>query len=323
MSPSNRLSFPVILALLAVYLAWGGTYLGIRFAVETMPPFLLAGTRFVIAGLLLYSWEAARGTTRPEKIHWRNATIIGGLLLLGGNSLVVWAEQAVPSGIAALIVATEPLWITLLAWLWQGDAKPNIYVITGLILGLAGQTLLVSSSIQLNSDHSQVFGYIILSLAALFWAIGSLYSRQAQMPKSAIMSIAIQNLMGGILCLTVGVSVGELGQLNIAHVSARSLVSFAYLVFAGSIIGYSAYIWVLQKTEPAIASTYAFVNPVIAVFLGWALANEQLTIKDIMAVIIILASVILITVNANPKKAASPVIDEAAALLPQLDGDGT
>jgi drug/metabolite transporter (DMT)-like permease len=323
MSPSNRLSYPVILALLAVYLAWGGTYLGIRFAVETMPPFLLAGTRFVIVGLLLYSWEMVRGTTRPEKIHWRNATIIGGLLLLGGNSLVVWSEQAVPSGVAALIIATEPLWITLLAWLWQGDAKPNIYVITGLILGFAGQIVLVSSSMQLNSNHSQVFGYIILSLAALFWAIGSLYSRQAQMPKSAIMSIAIQNLMGGMLCLIVGMSVGELGRLNIAHVSTRSLVSFAYLVFAGSIIGYSAYIWVLQKTEPAIASTYAFVNPVIAVFLGWAIANEQLTIRDIMAVIIILASVILITVNSQPKKATSSVIGEADAPLSELDGDGT
>lgn len=302
MNTSNRISYPIALALLAVYFPWGGTYLAMKFAVETLPPFLLAGIRFVIAGAILYIWEASKGTRFPEKLHWRNATIIGGLMLLGGNSLVVWAEQTVPSSIAALLIATVPLWMTLFAWIWQGNAKPNKYVIFGLLLGFLGQILLVSNSIQhANYNASQVYGYLILTFSSFSWAIGSLYSRKAQLPQSAIMSIAIQNIMGGILCLIAGISLGELNLLNIDDISARSLFSLAYLIFIGSIIGFSAYIWVLKAAEPAIASTYAYINPVVAVFLGWAFANEQLTSKDGIAALIILASVFLITRSSAPK----------------------
>lgn len=324
MNLSNRISYPIVLALLAVYFPWGGTYLAMKFAVETLPPFLLAGIRFVVAGILLYIWEASRGTKSPEKIHWRNATIIGGLMLLGGNSLVVYAEQTVPSGIAALIIATVPLWMTLLAWLWQGSAKPNIYVTLGLLLGFLGQILLVGNSIQYSSyNTSHVFGYLILTFAALFWAVGSLYSRKAQLPKSAIMSIAIQNLMGGILCLIVGISLGELSQLNIENVSILSILSLIYLIFVGSIIGFSAYIWVLKKAEPAIVSTYAYVNPLVAVFLGWTFANEQLTSKDTIAAIIILVSVILISVNSTKKKVDSPLkTQKTTGSFSGLDGEG-
>jgi drug/metabolite transporter (DMT)-like permease len=322
MNSPNRISYPIALALLAVYFAWGGTYLAMKFAVETLPPFLLAGIRFVIAGLLLYLWEAAKGTKKPDKIHWRNATVIGGLMLLGGNSLVVWAEQTISSGIAALIVATVPLWMTLFAWLWQGSAKPNVYVIAGLLLGFLGQILLVNNSLQNSSYHPEQFsGYLILTFAALFWAAGSVYSRQAQLPSSALMSIAIQNLAGGILCLLVGISLGELSQLHIANVSTRSLWSLAYLIFIGSLIGFSAYIWVLKKAEPAIVSTYAYVNPVVAVLLGWAFANEHLTMNDAFAALVILAAVLLITIA--PKKKASGLRGHSNSyLLSGLDGDG-
>ncbi|SFL71018.1 EamA family transporter [Pelosinus propionicus] len=307
MNSSNRITFPIVIALLAVYFPWGGTYLAMKFAVETLPPFLLAGTRFVIAGAILYLWEVYKGTKTPDTLHWRNAAIIGGLMLLGGNSLVVWAEQTVSSGIAALIVATVPLWMTILAWIWQGNARPTIYVLLGLLLGFLGQVLLVSNSFHSSSyDSSQIYGYLVSMFASLSWAIGSLYSRKAQLPKSALMSIAIQNIMGGVLCLIVAISLGELGQLNIEQVSTRSLFSFAYLIFIGSIIGFSAYIWVLKATEPAIASTYAYVNPIVAVFLGWAFANEQLTSSTAIAALIILASVFLITRNAAPKKLPSP-----------------
>ncbi|WP_371380188.1 EamA family transporter [Sporomusa aerivorans] len=290
------MNFSIILALLAVYFAWGGTYLAMRFAVETLPPFLLAGIRFTLAGMLLYFWEFARGTKNPEKTHWRNAGIIGGLMLLGGNSLVVWAEQTIPSGIAALIVATVPLWITIFAWIWQGGAKPNRYVIAGLGLGFVGQVLLVCNSWQSTTYQPEQFsGYIILTFSALFWAAGSVYSRQAELPSSSLMSIAIQNLTGGILCLLVGIFAGELSQLNLGNISARSLYSLAYLIFIGSLIGFSAYIWVLKKAEPAIVSTYAYVNPIVAVFLGWYFANENLTINDGLAAISIVAAIILIT----------------------------
>jgi drug/metabolite transporter (DMT)-like permease len=319
---SNRISYPIILALCAVYFAWGGTYLAMRFAVETLPPFLLAGTRFVIAGLLLYLWETAKGTKTPEKIHWRNATVIGGLMLLGGNSLVVWAEQTISSGIAALIIATVPLWMTLFAWLWQGSAQPNAYVIGGLLLGFLGQILLVNNSLQNSNYHPEQFSsYLILTFSALFWAVGSLYSRKAHLPVSALMSVAIQNLTGGILCLLVGISLGELSQLDLANVSTRSLLSLAYLIFIGSLIGFSAYIWVLKKAEPAIASTYAYVNPVVALFLGWTFANEQLTLSNAVAAIIILAAVVLIT--KSQKTASSLPKRQSNTSIPSgLDRDG-
>jgi drug/metabolite transporter (DMT)-like permease len=324
MTSPNRISYPIVLALLAVYFPWGGTYLAIKFAVETLPPFLLAGIRFVIAGAMLYVWEFSRGTKTPEKLHWRNATVIGGLMLLGGNSLVVWAEQTVSSGVAALIIATVPLWMTLLAWIWQGNSKPNIYVTLGLLLGFIGQMLLVSNSVSYSSyNPSQIYGYLLLTIASFSWAVGSLYSRKAQLPKSVTMSIAIQNLMGGLLCLLVGISLGELSQLNIEHISTRSILSLAYLIFIGSIIGFSAYIWVLKAAEPAIVSTYAYVNPVVAVFLGWAFANEQLTSKDALAAMIILISVILITKNSTSKKPDSPLkAQKSTCSLSGLDGEG-
>ncbi len=323
-SSNSRITYPILLALLAVYFPWGGTYLAMKFAVETLPPFLLAGIRFVIAGGILYLWEVYKGTKAPEKHHWKSAAIIGGLMLLGGNSLVVWAEQTVSSSIAALIIATVPLWMTVLAWLWQGNSKPNIYVLIGLLLGFLGQILLVSHSFQFSSyDSSQLYGYLVLTFASLSWAVGSLYSRKAQLPNSTLMSIAIQNIMGGMLCLIVGILLGELGQLNIEHISARSFLSLAYLIFIGSIIGFSAYIWVLKAAEPAIASTYAYINPVVAVFLGWAFANEQLTSKDAAAALIILASVFLITRNPAPKKLDPPLnTQKNTCSLSGLDGEG-
>jgi drug/metabolite transporter (DMT)-like permease len=197
-------------------------------------------------------------------------------------------------------------------------------VLLGLLLGFLGQILLVSNSFQFSSyDSSQIYGYLVLTFASLSWAVGSLYSRKAQLPNSALMSIAIQNIMGGMLCLIVGISLGELGQLSIEHISTRSFLSLAYLIFIGSIIGFSAYIWVLKAAEPAIASTYAYVNPIVAVFLGWAFANEQLTSKDAVAALIILASVFLITRNPTPKKLGPPLkTQKNTCSLSGLDGEG-
>ena len=322
MTAANRISYSIALALLAVYFPWGGTYLAMKFAVETFPPFLLAGIRFVIAGSLLYLWEVFKGTRAPSITHWRNAAIAGGLMLLGGNSLVAWAEQTVSSGIAALIVGTVPLWMTAMAWLWQKETKPSKRILLGLLLGFSGQILLVSHSLQEASySAAQAWGCLILTAAAFFWAAGSLYSRQAWLPQSAIMSIALQNLMGGALCLLVGVVTGELGQFDLQQVSARSLWSLTYLIFIGSIVGFSAYIWVLRKATPAIGSTYAYVNPVVAVFLGWLLADEQLTLQTVLAAIIILLSVVLITRTPAPRKTVQTVICNQQQFS-GLDGEG-
>lgn len=320
MNVFTSLSYPIVLALLAVYFAWGGTYLAMHIAVETLPPFLMAGIRFVIAGLLLYLWETFRGTAAPTKLHWRNAAISGGLMLLGGNALVVWAEQTVSSGIAALIVATVPLWMTLFAWLWYGEAKPTLSVITGLVLGFLGQILLISNSWQSSGYHTApLTGYLVLTFAALFWAVGSVYSRKAQLPASSLMSISLQNIAGGALCLGVGLLTGEPAKLHLADLSAQSLWALAYLIFIGSLIGFSAYIWVLKKAEPALVSTYAYVNPLVAVFLGYVFADEPITTHIALAACIIVVAVILIT---KPRKPAHRPSRCTASPFSGLDGEG-
>ncbi|SHJ17891.1 EamA family transporter [Propionispora hippei] len=320
MNVFRSLSYPILLALLAVYFAWGGTYLAMRIAVETMPPFLLAGIRFITAGLLLYLWEMLKGTKTPTKYHWRNAAISGGMMLLGGNALVAWAEQTVPSGIAALIVATVPLWMTLFAWLRYGESKPTLHILAGLGLGFLGQILLISNSWNSPGYHTApLTGYLVLTLAALFWAAGSVYSRKAQLPASSFMSIALQNIAGGGLCLLVGLLAGEPAKLQWASLSLPSLLALAYLIFIGSLIGFSAYIWVLKKAEPSLVSTYAYVNPLVAVFLGYVFADEPLTAHIALAAGIIVLAVILIT--KTPKPANRPSRSTGCPFS-GLDGEG-
>lgn len=318
-----KITFPIVVALIAVYVFWGGTYLAMKFAIETLPPFMMAGIRFLTAGTIMYIWQRAQGVDRPTTIHWKNAAIVGGLLLLGGNGGVVWAEQMVSSGIAAIIVATVPLWITLLAWLWQKGNRPNGMVFIGLLLGLLGITLLVRNSGggDLNTPV-QWMGYTVLVLASLSWAAGSVYSRVANLPSAPFMAIALQMLAGGLFCLLFGLITGEGMQFDIANVSMRSALSLGYLIVFGSIIGFSAYIWLLKAADPTIVSTYAYVNPIIAVVLGWALAGEQLKIQDALAAAVIILSVIIITKSNSRKATAAPKKVQAAAPITGLNGDG-
>ena len=301
------ITLPIAAALAAVYVFWGGTYIAMKFAIETLTPFMMAGTRFMTAGAILYIWQMAQGAKPPQAIHWRNAGIVGGLLLLGGNGGVVWAEQIVSSGIAAIILAIVPLWMVLLAWLWQGGKPPNGMVIAGLLLGFIGIALLVKNSGgEVSNTSSQWIGYIAVLFASLSWAVGSIYSRVAKLPSAPFMSIAMQMLTGGMLCMLFGLLTGEAGRVDLAQVSVRSALAVGYLIFFGSIIGFSAYIWLLKAADSAIVSTYAYVNPIVAVILGWALAGEQMTTQDAVAAAIIVVAVILIT-KANTPKVASAV----------------
>lgn len=307
------ITLPIAAALVAVYVFWGGTYLAMKFAIETMPPFLMAGIRFITAGAIMYVWQAAKGVERPRLIHWKNAAIVGGLLLLGGNGGVVWAEKVVPSGIAAIIVATVPLWMALLGWLWQGGNRPAGLVSLGLALGFIGITLLVKSSeTEVTNVSSQWIGYIILLAASISWAAGSLYSRVAKLPSAPFMAISLQMLTGGMLCLVFGLLSGEWEQLHLLQISMRSALSLSYLIIFGSIIGFSAYIWLLKAANPTVVSTYAYVNPIVAVILGWALAGERMTTQDGMAAFVIVLAVIIITI-ANSRKSAiksnQPVVE--------------
>ncbi len=293
---TNRKTSFVLLALISVYIFWGGTYLGIKIAIETMPPFLMAGIRFLIAGTLLYMISRATGATKPTRKEWQGSSIVGALLLLGGNGLVGLAEKTVPSGVASLLIATVPLWILLLTWVFEGGKKPHIGVVTGVAMGLVGIFVLVFQPNSASSEKIDFMGVGLLIVASLSWSIGSLYSRKALQNKHPLMSTAMQMLSGGALLSIFAYLVGDWHGFTLSQVSMSSLVAFAYLIVFGSIVGYSAYVWLLKNAQPSWVSTYAFVNPVVAVLLGWQIAGETLTKSAIVAACIIIPSVVLITV---------------------------
>ena len=285
----------VIIALVTVYLLWGSTYLGIAFAVETIPPFLMCGVRFVIAGLIVFAWSRYRGAAMPTLLHWRSAAIVGGLLLLGGNGSLAWAEQRVPSGIAALIVASAPLWLVLLDWLWHKSARPRPRVFAGLALGFAGIALLANQNPGDGHQAADLIGVLMILFASFSWALGSIYSKGATLPDNALMSISIQMIAGGVILVLFSGFMGEWQSFDAAAVSAKSLGALLYLVVFGAIIGFSCYLWLLREAPAEMVATYAYVNPVVAVFLGWWLASEAITGQTLLASAIIIASVVMIT----------------------------
>lgn len=292
----------LLLAFAAVYLVWGSTYLAIRFAVETLPPLLMAGVRFVIAGVILLVWARLRdGSSGPSRREWVTGLVVGALLLLGGNGAVVWAEQRVASGIAALLVAIVPLWMVLLDWMRPGGRRPAGLVFAGLALGLLGLALLVGPGALRGGGSLDLTGAVVLILGSLSWAAGSVYAQRAPRPRSGSDASGSQMLAGGVCLLAAGLVGGEWARLDIANVSTRSLLGFAYLLTFGSLVGFTAYAYLLAHTTAARAATYAYVNPVVAVLLGWAFANEPITMRTLVAAAVILASVAIITMARDPR----------------------
>ncbi len=293
-APSTASRGAILAALAAVYIIWGSTYLAIRFAVETLPPFLMAGVRFTIAGAILYGWRRAMGFARPTGAQWRSATVVGALMLLGGNGGVVWAEQFIESGTTALIVASVPFWMVLLDWLRPGGHRPRARVWVGILIGFGGVLLLMGEPGAAGSSPHYLAAFIVLLLASVAWAAGSLYSRSASLP-APLLATGMQMLTGGLLLLLAGAVTGELSGLDPAAFSTRSVLALVYLIVFGALIGYSAYVWLLRVTEPALASTYAYVNPVVAVVLGWLLAGEAMNARIVLAGAVIVAGVVIIT----------------------------
>lgn len=280
---------------LAVYIIWGSTYLAIRFGVESMPPFLMAAVRYVVPGALMYAWMRRRGAPAPTGRQWRNAAVVGALMLLGGNGIVTWAEQWVPSGLTALIIASVPLWMGLMNWMVEPASRPRARGITGIFLGFAGVAILVKPGGDLAGDPRTVGAALAIVLASGLWAAGSLVARKADSPPSPFLATAMQMLTGaGALAIT-GTLSGEWGRLDLAAVTVKSALALFYLMTFGSIVALSAYVWLLQVTTPAKVSTYAYVNPVVAVLLGWALAAESVSGRTLTAAAIIILAVVLIT----------------------------
>jgi len=313
----------LILAFGSVYLIWGPTYLAIRYAIETLPPFSMAAVRFLVAGGILYAF-ARRGAERPTRRDWLSATIVGTLLLGGGNGGVVWAVQWVPSGLAALIIATVSLWMVLIDWLTGGSARPSAPLMAGLLWGLLGVGVLVSSNHVGAQSREGLLGAFALLGAAFAWASGSIYARRAQLPASPWMTTAMQMLSGGVVLAIMAVMAGEIGQLDTARVSFKSVVSLMYLTIFGALVGYSAYIWLLSVTTPARASTYAYVNPAVAVFLGWLLADERLDVRAGLAMGMILSAIVVVTLKGGrPRRDGQQQHDRQQTVLLASDDQPT
>ena len=307
MTPAGESRARLLAAYAAVYLIWGSTYLGIRIGLRTLPPFGMAAVRFLLAGALLYAWARARGAPRPTRRQWGAASVVGALLLLAGNGGVTWAEQRVPSGVAALLIASEPLLIVLLGWAQRGGTRPTRTTALGLTLGLLGVAVLIGPSalhphavgLGATGDPLRVdpLGAAVIVGGALAWAVGSLWSGRAQLPASAPLATGMQMIVGGTLLAGASIAAGEPATFHPAAVSLASLAALAYLAVFGSIVAFSAYVWLLTVEPPARVATYAFVNPVVAVGLGWAVAGEALSARVLVAAGVIVGAVVLLTVR--------------------------
>jgi len=291
----KRRRLRVVAALGGLYLIWGSTYLAIRIAIETLPPFLMAGVRFLIAGGILYGWARARGAEKPNRNLWRTAAISGVLMLACGNGAVVWAEQFVPSGMVSLLVATVPLWIVLQDWGWGRGGAPGAGVLLGILWGFVGVGLLFTGSEIGQATPQDLLGGLLVLGGAGAWAAGSLVARYGARPSSAALGIGMQMLVGGGTLLLGGILRGEVSSFDPGAVSWLSVLAVLYLVVFGSLVAFSSYIWLLRNTTPAVASTYAYVNPLVALLLGWALASEPLSSRTLLAAFVILSAVMVIT----------------------------
>jgi drug/metabolite transporter (DMT)-like permease len=295
----------IVAAFASIYTVWGSTYLAIRYADETIPPFLMAAVRFLVSGVLLYAWARYRGAARPTRTHWRNATIAGGLLLLGGNGAVVWAEQFVPSGLTALLVSILPFWLVIIEWVRPPRQTPRAAVIVGLIVGFIGIVVLVGPGDLGGHGDISVTGAVVLIIGSLSWAMGSFFSRDAALPESGLLTTGMEMLGGGLLLTIVGFGAGELGSFHVADVSRASALGLLYLITFGSLIGFTSYIWLLDKVSPAQLGTYAYVNPVVAVLLGWAIAGEKLSLRTGVAAAIVICAVALITIARTTRRTST------------------
>ncbi len=295
----------IVAAFAALYLIWGSTYLGIRFAIETIPPLLMAGTRFFLAGAIMYVIARWQGAPKSSLAEWRVAFIVGACLLFFGNGGVTVAEQWVPSGLASLLVATVPIYIALLAWLSGSAPRPRVLGLLGLASGFVGVSILVAPALSappaIGTKHLGL-GMLILLFGSLVWSIGSLYSRRVQHSVPPLLSSAQTMLCGGALMLIAGVLSGEGRDFHPGHLSLLSLGAFLYLVLVGALVGYTAYIFLLRHCDPAKVATYAYVNPVVAVFLGALFAGENLSGRTILAGTIIVGSVALVLTAQEEKR---------------------
>lgn len=304
------------LAFAMVYLFWGSTFLGVRYAVETIPPLLAVGARQILAGIVLFPLARLRIKEKSTFRHWISGALVGGLLIAGGNGSIAWAEaRHTPTNITAILVAMVPLWMAILDWLRPGGTRPTGRIVVALAVGLTGVALLVSPSDPFfhtyGSDVSLICA-VVLFAGSICWATGSIFSRHMRLPHSPLIGTSIFAITGGVIVSVIGFAIGEGKQLDIAHVSTHSILATFYLAIFGTILGFSAYTYLLRMAPAARVATYAYVNPIVAVFLGWALVGESLTPRMLIAAAIILAAVVLVITSPHPPEETTgqPVVPD-------------
>lgn len=306
----------VVAAFAAIYLIWGSTYLAIKYAVEGVPPFLMSGVRFFVAGAILYLWSALRDLRAAPNANpaertvsrahaWRDAFIVGALLIVGGTGLVAWAELSVPSGMTSLILATTPLWMVLLENVGHGGRAPAPRVFAGVAVGLIGLGILVWPSLASTAGSISLLGVGALTVSALTWSIGALYSRRATVPTSPARATGMQMIAGALLSVLTGLALGEHRGLSLQTLTPVSVLALGYLIVAGALVGFSAYLWLMRMSTPSRVATHAYVNPVVAVLLGWAVAGEPISSRTAIAMAVIVGAVILIVSTPSVAKATT------------------
>lgn len=311
----------IVAAFAVVYLVWGSTYLAIAYVVDTMPPLLAAGARFCLAGVILFSFLQACWPTPITIAQWRAAALIGALLLLGGNGIVCLAQQKVPSGIAALIVGSAPLWFTTLDALFYKGPRPTRRILLGLLVGSTGVCLLVFSTKDMELKEGAFWPAVSLIAACFFWALGSLHSRRAGLPSSPFLSTAMQMICGGASQMLVGLLIGEAGKVNLSAFTTQSWLAWGYLVVFGSLLSFTCYVWLLRVATPTQVSTYAYVNPVIAVVLGVLVREEPVSSAALVAAGLIISAVILITTAKRKQNVVAQANDVPVERLSDAAGD--
>jgi drug/metabolite transporter (DMT)-like permease len=316
MEPTPRPSrWKTLLAFAIIYFVWGSTFLAIRIGVHEVPPLLLAGMRFFAAGIVLYAWMRATGTASPSRREWASVTLLAVLIFLVDYGLVFWAEQRVPSGITAVMLATIPVFTALAEILILRTQRLTFRLGCALVVGLAGVAVLVSRSVSFGDAPIDSSGAIALVVGAISWSLASVLTRKLKLPESKVMSSGAQMLVGGFLLLLAAASFGEFNGFDWRTVSSRAWFALAYLTVAGSIVAFTAYVWLIYHESPTKVGTYAYVNPVIAVLLGYFLADEPLGARTIAGTLLVLVSVVVITTTPKSTK-STPLIQEPEVVEP-------
>jgi drug/metabolite transporter (DMT)-like permease len=309
----HRRKWQTLLAFAIIYFVWGSTFLAIRVGVREVPPFLLAAMRFLVAGLVLYGWMVARGEPSPSRRQWMSATLLALLIFVFDYGLLFWAEQRVPSGIAAVMMATIPVFMALSEIIFLRTQRLTVRLALALLVGIGGVAVLMSRSLNLGTAPIDTVGAVALIFAAMSWSVASILPRKLELPASKVMSSGAQMLAGGVLLTIAAGALGEFGRFHPSAVSPAAWFSLLYLIVAGSIIGFTAYVWLLHHESPTKVGTYAYVNPVVAVLFGYFLGGEALGLRTILGTLFVLISVLVITTTRAEKPAP-------ALAIPRVEG---